>query len=143
MNRLISVIILAALLFGSALAQELSGPLSGALGPGTYIVVGTIGVLAGDSLVIAPGTSFRFNGPYSFSVFGYLQAIGTATDSIEFIRHTGVTWEGIDFMNPTCNGSAMEYCLVNGSSCQGLSCQNGANPTIRHSTVSGNAAGSG
>jgi hypothetical protein len=144
MNKLTIALAAAALTFGTAGAQNLQGPLSGTLGPGTYIVVGSISVMPQDTLILAPGTIFRMNGPYSFSMMGCLQAIGTATDSIKFIRNTGVSgWEGMDFLNAGCSASVLEYCLINGSQCQGISCQNGASPTIRHSTISQNAAGAG
>ncbi len=69
-----------------ALAQasfgQLSGALSGTLGPGAYHVVGIIHVDFGDSLRVMPGTTFVFDGPYPFRIYGTLLAEGTESNSI-------------------------------------------------------------
>jgi hypothetical protein len=55
-------------LFASLTLAQLSGPLGGTLGPGTYHVIGNISVESGDSLRLVPGTTFTFDGPYNFKI---------------------------------------------------------------------------
>lgn len=132
------------LLCGISSGQELSGELSGALGPGTYSVVGNISVAHGDSLVINPGTTFLFNGLYTFQIFGYLRAVGTEQDSIRFQRRFGTpSWNGIVF-KPVCSDSSrMEYCYITNSSAQGIEIY-GSSPTISRCIIfNNNADGSG
>ncbi|MBM3324898.1 MAG: hypothetical protein FJY66_04450, partial [Calditrichaeota bacterium] len=79
---------------------QLSGPLSGTLGPGTFHVVDTISVEAGDSLTLLPGTTFTFDGPFPFRIYGTLLAEGTETDSIIFTTDTSANpdrWRGLRF----------------------------------------------
>ncbi|MBM3325007.1 MAG: hypothetical protein FJY66_05005, partial [Calditrichaeota bacterium] len=63
-----------ALLLSSAQVgvAQLSGPLSGVLGPGVLHVVDTISVEAEDSLTLLPRTTFTFDGPYPFIIYGTL-----------------------------------------------------------------------
>lgn len=126
--------------------QNLSGQLSGSLGPGTYNVVGVIVVLADDSLLLAPGTTFLFGGNYDFMVFGRITAIGTEYDSIKFCHNPdsigglGSYWNGIDFYNTTSDSSRFEYCLINGSDCLGTDFDN-SSPTFINCSIVGNNAG--
>lgn len=121
-------------------AQDISGPLSGTLGPGTYYVVGDISVQNGDSLLIAAGTTLLMTGEHAFSVFGHLHAAGTETDSVIFNVNTGVSyWDGIHFHNPTSSSSILEYCLVRKSNNRGISLVM-SSPTISHSRIQDNLA---
>ena len=129
------------LLSYTASSQNLSGPLSGALGPGTYYVVGTVYVLANDSLIIEPGTDFLFSGNYDFNIFGKLTAIGTETDSIRFMQNPGSsTWNGIDFYNPTADSSRFEYFVIEGSNCIGMYFDN-SSPTFNRCSIRENGSG--
>ncbi len=55
---------------------QLSGPLSGVLGPGTYTVVGNIRVDTSQTLTILPSTTLDFQGPFRFDIYGLLSALG-------------------------------------------------------------------
>ena len=59
---------------------QLSGPLSGTVGPGDFQVVGDCSVDSGQTLTIMPGTAFYFTGHYWLKVNagGELHADGTA-----------------------------------------------------------------
>lgn len=143
MKRILIMAVLTVCLGGPLQAQNLIGALSGTLGPGTYYVIGEISVQNGSSLTLLPGTTFYLNGNYSFAVYGNLQAIGTVTDSIRFLKNTGVAeWSGFNFMNPTSDSSRLEYCVVTGSTCNGIE-MIGSSPTISHCRIYGNAAGAG
>ncbi len=127
----------------SATAQ-LSGPLSGTLGPGTFTVVGDISVQSGDSLLIAPGTELNFTGYYVFEINGYLRAVGFENDSIKFQPiHPDSVWGGIGFNNSADDSSRLSYCLITGSdnyvgpSNGGISCIH-SSPSIVNCTISGN-----
>jgi hypothetical protein len=67
---------------------NLSGNLSGNLGPGTWLVIGNCTVPAGQTLTIAPGTTLLFPARFFFYVYGGLEAQGTATDSIKFLSYS-------------------------------------------------------
>jgi hypothetical protein len=99
--KLLTISLLLMLLSCHAWGQpNLSGNLSGTLGPGYYLVVGNCFVQAGQSLTINPGTTLMFMGHYYIMVNGVLTAQGTATDSIKFVpvalEHQ-YRWAGLRF----------------------------------------------
>jgi len=123
-------------------AEDITGPLSGEIGPGVYTVVGSISVLYGASLTINPGTTFNFTGDFDFDIMGYIYAVGNETDSIVFRQDSGDTWNGIDFISIASDSCILEYCRISGSNGVGFYI-NGVNPTISHCLISDNVAGSG
>ncbi len=48
----------------------------------TYVITNNIGVPAGSTLTIEPGTTVRFNGDFTFTIAGTLIARGTAEERI-------------------------------------------------------------
>ena len=104
------------LLFGWAFAQqEISGPQSGILGPGSYLVVGSIQVISGETMTIVPGTEFLHNGHYVWQIYGQLNAEGTEGDSIVFKRQNPIDdhkWGGIRFMSGASQESSIDYCII-------------------------------
>jgi hypothetical protein len=94
---------------------QISGPQSGTLGPGTYLVVGNIRVNAGNTLTIVPGTTFLHNGNWKWEISGQMNAVGTETDSIFFIRQQPLEehrWGGIRFLTGATTGSVLSYCVI-------------------------------
>jgi hypothetical protein len=94
---------------------NISGNLSGSLGPGDYIVVGDCNVQAGESLTLAAGTTFLFSGHYAINIYGQLIAEGTDSDSIKFIRQSPIEahrWGGIRFYPTASSQSALDYCVI-------------------------------
>ena len=153
MTKLSRVILLALLSvcvvqFG-ALAQNLSGYLSGTLGPGTYTVVGNCEVQSGQTLTIVAGTRFEHTGNYAWTIRGRLNAEGTEADPIEFVRQQPITnhrWKGIRFEIGASNLSTLEWCnldyvytYLNG----GAIYLNSVNIAIDHCTITNSEAGSG
>ncbi|MBU1707184.1 right-handed parallel beta-helix repeat-containing protein [bacterium] len=152
MRRLCIILILFGL-FQTGFAQ-LSGPLSGVLGPGEYHVIDTISVESGDTLLIKPGTTLYFDGPFPFWIYGTLLANGNVRDSIVFtadIEANPSRWRGIRFYYESSSGSRMGYCLVeNGYALGGegnpkgagggVSCWEGSSPTFMHCTFTNNRA---
>jgi len=125
---------------------QLSGPLSGTLGPDTtYHIVGDIWVNFGNTLRILHGTTFYFDGAYSFSIYGTLLAEGTESDSIIFTTDPVANpdrWRGLRFLNPTSSGSRLTFCLIkNGLATDGggVYCQY-SSPTFTNCSISGNSA---
>ena len=123
---LIALACLCALLAGNpAFAQpSISGHQSGTLGPGTYIVVGNINVLAGETLEIVPGTEFLHNGHHTWNIYGQLNAEGTEGDSISFVRqfpNSTCQWGGIRFQSGASAASTIDYCIID-------NCKNGIQP---------------
>jgi hypothetical protein len=102
-----------------ALAQPtIQGSLSGSLGPGAYIVAGNCTVDAGATLTVAPGTTFLFAGHYNLKVTGTLNAVGTAADSILFVRQfqtAACEWSGLRFMAGAMANSVVSYALFEGA----------------------------
>jgi hypothetical protein len=116
---LILAILLVGVCAGLALAQPtIHGPISGTIGPGTYIVDGNLTVNAGASATIAPGTSLLFSGHYSLKVYGTLTAVGTQADSILFVRQSMTPtceWSGLRFMAGATPNSVVSYALFEGA----------------------------
>jgi parallel beta-helix repeat protein len=94
--------------------SQLSGALWGTLTPGLYCIVGDIWVSYGDLLTLQPGTTFRFDGPYAFRIYGTLSALGTASDSIVFTTELTDTnrWRGLRFEGVESSASQLAYCRI-------------------------------
>ncbi len=95
---------------------QLSGPLSGMLGPGVYHIVDTISVESIDTLRLLPGTTFTFDGGYPFRIYGTLLAEGTERDLIVFTTDTLVNpyrWRGLRFEGPGSSGCRLSHCHMN------------------------------
>jgi parallel beta-helix repeat protein len=129
--------------------SQLTGSVNGTLGPGTYTVIGDIWVQYGDSLTILPGTDMLFNGLYGFDVDGYLYAVGTESDSIRFMKNTGIaSWAGIAFDSTSSDSCRLKYCVITGSQSYGDFPDNGgggilvyhSNPIIENCSISYNKA---
>jgi len=136
--------------FAQASLAQLSGPLSGTLGPGTFHVVDTIWVNSGDSLRLLPPTTFTFDGPYPFKIWGTLLAEGTVRDSVVFITEQSDTnrWRGLRFLSSSSSGSRLAYCLIEKGYATGdwLDCHGGgaycysSSPRFTNCTITGNRA---
>ena len=120
------------LLFSMDADAQLSGPLYGTIGPGVFDVIGQINVPSDCTLTIMPGTTFRFP-TYAFFIYGNLNAIGTETDSICFIKSESAVWGwyGLSFSSGATGH--LEYCLITESEDSGISLTS-SSPTIRHCT---------
>ena len=82
-----------------------------------YIVSGNLMVA---SLVIQPGVSVLFNGPYSLTVTGRLQAAGTPGAPITFAgAGPGTGWQGLRLVGADTN-SFLAGCVVSGAAAGGL-----------------------
>lgn len=100
---------------------SISGDLTGTLGPGEYIVVGDCQVPAGQVLDILPGTTLLFSGHYTFKVYGQLNAIGTESDSILFVRqypNENCRHGGVRFYGQSTFRSTLSYCLIDNANNQ-------------------------
>lgn len=137
----------------SASAQtEISGPQSGTLGPGSYIVTGNITVATDDSLTIVPGTTFSHNGStsnYRWLISGKFTAAGVEGDSIYFLSQESVTlwnrWGGLCFQ-PDAPAAVIDYCVVDGGMATGdylsvVNISGGSSLTLTHSRISNNTSG--
>ena len=67
----------------------------------TYLVKGNIGIAAGVTLNIEPGTHVQFDGNYALNVGGTLIADGTEAAPIVFEGINGKTWDRIRFDDPS------------------------------------------
>ena len=114
---------------GSVFAQEqISGPQSGTLGPGTYIVVGDILVLGGNTLEIVPGTEFLHNGHHTWEIYGMLTVSGAEDDSVYFVRQFPTEqckWGGIRFLYGASDASSIDYAVID-------HCKNSIQPYYRY-----------
>jgi len=62
-----------------------------------YLVQGDINVLAGQKLTITEGVKVEFQGAYRLRVYGSIQALGKANDTVIFTpKDKNVGWKGID-----------------------------------------------
>jgi len=139
MRRFASICLLVLLTFGLAFAQ-LSGPLSGTIGPGSYTVEDSIYVASGTSLTIEPGTTLNFIGAFGFGIAGTLSAVGTETDSIFFQPAIGVPfWKGMDFTPTSTANCQLSYCLITMTSTGGVYIDHGG-PIITHCSFTYNTS---
>jgi hypothetical protein len=131
-------------------AQNISGPLSGTLGPGTYIVVGDCQVNSGDTLLILPGTEFQHIGNYDWTINGLLLAAGSLDSLVRFVRQlpdSSHNWGGLRFPSATANGSVLDYCVIDHCSNPnrfggGIYCSN-STITVTNSVISNCVASNG
>ncbi|RJP78878.1 MAG: right-handed parallel beta-helix repeat-containing protein [Candidatus Zixiibacteriota bacterium] len=130
---------------GFAGAQpQISGPQSGTLGPGTYLVTGPITVANGASLTIQPGTTFLHTSAWSWTISGQLTAVGTATDSIRFLRQSPsvARWGGLRFTPTIPQQNQVVYCVIEEASTSGAGMFGGGvyimgnYLTLRHTRIS-------
>lgn len=79
-----------------------------------YIVIGNATVPEGKKLTIHPGVEIRFDGLYSFSINGQLEAIGAPSDSIIFTRNRpGEYSEGSGlYFSSSADSSKLVYCII-------------------------------
>ncbi len=135
------------IIVSAASAQTvISGPQSGTLGPGAYIVDGDILVEAGNSLSILPGTSFLHNGNHQWLISGGFSAVGTEQDSILFVRQNPVDdnrWGGLHFLSgaseATLDYCHIDHCLIGFSMnfFASVNVYGGAGLSLKHSRITG------
>ncbi len=106
-----------------------------------YLVQGDITIHTDSMLTIQPGVEVNFQGYYSFTVNGYLHAIGTVTDSIHFTASTN--WGGLSFYDAP-DSSHLAFCTISRGGnivigMGGILCTN-SNPVITHCRISYNRA---
>ena len=77
-----------------------------------YLIQGNITVPTGEILIIEPGVAVIFQGVYSWMVLGWLEAIGTVTDSILITcQDTTARWYGV-YLDHAPDSSRFEYCVI-------------------------------
>ncbi len=80
-----------------------------------YRVTGDITVPVGETLTIETGVEVLFNIDVPFLVEGSLQAIGTETDNIRFLKGTVAEWGGIRITGG--DSSTIHYVRVSDGHC--------------------------
>jgi predicted outer membrane repeat protein len=93
--------------------QTIQGDLTGTLGPGSYVVIGTCRVNTGDTLRIAPGTVLLHAGHYRWYINGQLIAVGIEEAPIIFSRRDPVPehrWDGLWFYSGCEQATRLEWC---------------------------------
>ncbi|HEX3798591.1 MAG TPA: Calx-beta domain-containing protein [Verrucomicrobiae bacterium] len=95
-----------------------------------------------NNLVIQPGVSVLFNGPYSLTITGLLTALGTSNAPITFGPIApNIGWQGVRFVSADTN-SAMSWCIVEGSTAGGIRFSN--TPfVLDHCTINNNSGVTG
>jgi len=66
-----------------------------------YRVIGNLTIPAGATLTIEPGVDVLFDADARFQIQGNLDAIGTETDSIRFMKGTAASWRRIQITGGT------------------------------------------
>ena len=98
-----------------------------------YLVQGNITIPSGSTLNIEPAVVVEFQGSYGLTVSGYLEAVGTETDSIHFVpADTTAGWTGIYFAGGP-DTSHLVYCTI--SNCSSPVACLFSSPVISHSTI--------
>lgn len=106
-----------------------------------YLIEGDITIPTDELLIIEPGVEVYFQGQYSWTVTGWLEATGTPTDSILMTaQDTSLRWLGFIFWDAP-DSSYLEYCIIEYATgdCGGVCCS-GSNPVISHCTLRYNIA---
>ena len=113
-----------------------------------YLIEGEITVPSDSTLNIEPGVEVNFQGHYKLIVNGFLEAMGTESDSILFTTSdTSDGWHGIRFIDAP-DSSHLSFCIIKHGQASGDSpdtrgggiyCEN-SNPQISHCTITGNLA---
>jgi predicted outer membrane repeat protein len=113
-----------------------------------YLIEGEITIPADSTLIIEPGVEVIFQGYYKLVVNGFLDAVGTETDSILFTAaDTSEGWHSIRFIEAP-DSSRLFYGVVQYGRATGSEMDlNGggiysyfSNPSINHCTISQNSA---
>lgn len=149
MNKIllfVSVLMMASLTNLSAQTIIPAGDVSGTwtAAGSAYMIQGDITIPADSTLIIEPDVEVIFYGQYKLTVNGYLEAIGTETDSIYFVpADTTIPWGGIVFNGSDNNLSYCNIKYVNPYHSWGaIDCES-SNSIITHCTVSDNVGGRG
>lgn len=119
-----------------------------------YWVACNIAVAPGDSLIIEAGVEVWFLGPYALEIGGYLNAVGSTSDTILFscdILQNPSRWRGIRFTSDADDASRLEYCQVEyGQAGGGSEADFGGglyfmacSPTVSHCLIQNNRSASG
>jgi len=116
-----------------------------------YLVQGQIYIPTDSTLNIEAGAEVNFQGHYKLIIYGYLEALGTVTDSILFTaENTSIGWHSLRFIEAQ-DSSHLEYCVIeygkaNGTSSEdpdawggGIFCE-GSSPVISHCSIRNNYA---
>jgi len=97
---------------------DVSGDVSGLWAGGqTYNVIGDVTVPSGDALMIEPGVTVKFMGPYSMTVLGGLYAAGAVGDSILFTSGLASPapgdWIRVQLTGtyPNSSSGSFQYCV--------------------------------
>ena len=113
-----------------------------------YNINGEITVHTDSTLNIHEGVEVIFQGHYKSIVNGFMEAVGTETDSILFTAaDTSEGWHSIRFIDAP-DSSHLSYCIIQYGQASGTEPDNlgggiycnTSNPVIRHCTVRWNSA---
>lgn len=116
-----------------------------------YLIQGDVIIPLSSTLTIEPGVQVIFQGNYSLTVNGYIQANGTVEDSIYFTKEMpGPGWEGIRFVDAP-GASHLYYCVIQYGNASGSLPNNlgggiyirSSNPIISHCRIANNTASFG
>ena len=121
-----------------------SGDVSGVWSADSVIVVDSVRVLPGESLMIMPGVDVLFTSYYKFEILdeAVLNASGTESDSIKFLPFTqGDRTLGLDFINVS-DQSILEYCYISDAITTAIHLEN-SSITVRNCLIENSQAGSG
>ena len=138
--------LLCVLAFSGVFANSVfvAGDVSGVWDADSVVVVDSVTVPPGDTLVIEPGVQVLFLDYFKFYILdgAVLHAVGTETDSIEFIPFLqGDRSLGLDFINAS-DESILEYCHINHALTSGVHLEN-SSITISHCLIENSKAPSG
>lgn len=107
-----------------------------------YYITGDITIGTGSTLSIEPSVEVIFLGLYKLTVEGWLEAVGTETDSIHFFpADTTTRWYGMYFQTAQ-DSSHLSYCTIRyatyESNAGGAMHMANSNPVITHCNISDN-----
>jgi predicted outer membrane repeat protein len=99
-------------------------------------------VRAGNRLTIEPGVDVLFNEGAYMAIEGSVNAVGTATDSIRFLKGPAATWRGLRITGG--DSSTLAHVRISDSYCEidggGVSLRGNVRLLLRNTVISGNRA---
>jgi Secretion system C-terminal sorting domain/Right handed beta helix region len=101
----------------TGIVQNIIGNVSGTFYDSIiYVIDGDIDILAGNTLIIQPGTQIKFSGYYNINVYGELISIGTGSNPILISSNKtnpqANDWGFINFYTGSSSNSKISNCVI-------------------------------
>jgi hypothetical protein len=109
-----------------------------------YVFLDNLIIYPGKTMTIEPGVTLKFASGKKIEVRGNLTAVGTSTDSINFISQGAFEWEAILVRNDLNASATFDYCrFSNANTAINETCCGSGIVSVNHSRFANNQTGMG